>query len=114
MDFHEMMARMREPEVPEGFGIAAWAGNARVSEEAAMIQMAVILSLIAGQYTWQMTPAGQKRLPATRPFHELDNVVMTPHKPTQETMDYRWGEIAKNIANYAAGQELKNVVCRNF
>ena len=64
MDFHEMMARMREPEVPEGFGIAAWAGNARVSEEAAMIQMAVILSLIAGQYTWQMTPAGQKRLPA--------------------------------------------------
>lgn len=69
----------------------------------------------AGLDVWYQYPVpGQKRLPATRPFHELDNVVMTPHKPTQETMDYRWGEIAKNIANYAAGQELKNVVCRNF
>ena len=73
MSFSEMLARCWEPEAPRGFGIAAWAGHARVSEEAAMAQMAAILSAIAGQHATHMTPAGEKRLPSL-------NLVLVTHK----------------------------------
>jgi phosphoglycerate dehydrogenase-like enzyme len=44
----------------------------------------------AGIDVWYQYPApGQRRLPASLPFHELDNVIMTPHKPTIETMHFR-------------------------
>jgi len=65
----------------------------------------------AGLDVWYQYPVpGQIRLPSRRPFQELDNVVMTPHKPTVETMEFRWGEIAKNIARHMSGQPLVNVV----
>ncbi|MEY3774765.1 MAG: hypothetical protein RLZZ129_1545 [Verrucomicrobiota bacterium] len=65
----------------------------------------------AGLDVWYRYPApGQDGLPAIRPFQELDNVIMTPHKPTIETMEFRWGEIAANIARRAAGHPLLNVV----
>src|SRR5690554_6174225 len=43
-----------------------------------------------------------RALSPTRPFHELDNVIMTPHKPTIEMMKYRWSEIAVNIAHHVS------------
>ncbi|MDI5982280.1 2-hydroxyacid dehydrogenase [Amycolatopsis magusensis] len=48
----------------------------------------------------------------TRPFHELENVVLTPHHSghTRETFTGRAREIAGNIARLTAGQPLINVV----
>ena len=50
--------------------------------------------------------------PATYPFHELDNVIMTPHNSgyTDRTMNYRFQFIADNIHRLAAGEALKNIV----
>lgn len=65
----------------------------------------------AGLDVWYQYPApGQNRLPATCPFQELDNVIMTPHKPTLETMAYRWKEIAANLARHARGEPLVRIV----
>lgn len=65
----------------------------------------------AGLDVWWCYPTDDQPChPATAPFHELDNVVMTPHKPTHETMAYRWGVIAENIANHISGTPLNNVV----
>lgn len=49
-------------------------------------------------------------LPGHFPFHELDNVIMTPHKVTVETMEYRYREIAMNIERLVRGAPLKNQV----
>lgn len=65
----------------------------------------------AGLDVWYQYPAaGQNRLPSRRPFHELDNVIMTPHKPTIETMAYRWKEIAENIRRLVHGEALHRIV----
>ena len=65
----------------------------------------------AGLDVWYQYPAaGQDRLPSRRPFQELKNVIMTPHKPTIETMAYRWKEIAENIRRFAGGEPLHRVV----
>jgi hypothetical protein len=49
-------------------------------------------------------------MPSRLPFNELDNVVMSPHKPTFETMTYRWREIALNIGRFVRGEKLLRVV----
>jgi len=66
----------------------------------------------AGLDVWYRYPLalGQTQLPARLPFHELDNIIMTPHKPTAETMVYRWRAIAGNIARLARGEALQRVV----
>ncbi len=65
----------------------------------------------AGLDVWYQYPAaGQNRHPSRRPFQELDNVIMTPHKPTIETMAYRWKEIAENIRRLAQGEPLHRIV----
>ncbi|MEO6001701.1 MAG: 2-hydroxyacid dehydrogenase [Opitutus sp.] len=65
----------------------------------------------AGLDVWYQYPApGQERLPSRFPFNELNNVIMTPHKPTAETMAYRWREIAANLGRLVRGEELKCVV----
>ncbi|MFE9887195.1 2-hydroxyacid dehydrogenase [Streptomyces scopuliridis] len=48
----------------------------------------------------------------TRPFHDLDNVVMTPHHSghTRETFADRALEIAGNIGRLAVGERLTHVV----
>ncbi len=62
---------------------------------------------------WQYPVVGQVRMPSRRPFHELENVVMSPHKPTIETMEYRWKEIAANIRRLRDGEPLRCVVHRS-
>jgi len=87
-------------------------GRAPVINEDALFRALQERSIAgAGLDVWYQYPVpGQTRLPSSRPFHELDNVVMTPHKPTVETMEFRWGEIAKNVARHMAGEPLVNVV----
>ena len=55
-----------------------------------------------------------KAAPATRPFHELPNVLMTPHVSgyTNGTLDARARLIAENIRRIDAGEAPLNLISR--
>ena len=62
---------------------------------------------------WYRYPAGAAPiLPGHRPFHELPNVLMTPHVSgwTEGMMDARAGVIAENIHRTARGEAPVNLV----
>jgi phosphoglycerate dehydrogenase-like enzyme len=50
--------------------------------------------------------------PATAPFHELRNVIMTPHVSgwTEGILDARAGVIAENVARMAPGERPVNAI----
>jgi len=52
--------------------------------------------------------------PSRRPFHELDNVVMTPHASawTEGLLERRWTVIARNVARAMDGAALENRIER--
>lgn len=64
--------------------------------------------------TWYRYPgsADANPLPASLPFHELPNIVMTPHMSgwTSGTIRRRQQTIADNIRRSAAGEPLVNLV----
>jgi len=64
--------------------------------------------------TWYRYPSGDEPsvLPASLPFHELPNLVMTPHMSgwTRGTIRRRRELIAWNVNHLAAGEPLENVV----
>jgi phosphoglycerate dehydrogenase-like enzyme len=64
--------------------------------------------------TWYVYPNADNTtpLPAGLPFHELDDVVMTPHMSgwTFGTIRRRREAIADNINRLASGKDLKNRV----
>jgi phosphoglycerate dehydrogenase-like enzyme len=51
------------------------------------------------------------RRPSTFPFHELDNIIMTPHfsAHSEAMRARRWAFVAANIDRMARGEELENV-----
>ena len=57
---------------------------------------------------------GGRAQPSELPFHELANVLMTPHSSgvTSATFAGRAGDIAANIARLGRGEALHNVVRR--
>ena len=62
---------------------------------------------------WYRYPAGEAPThPGHRPFHELPNVLMTPHVSgwTEGMMDARAGVIAENIHRTARGEAPVNLV----
>jgi phosphoglycerate dehydrogenase-like enzyme len=62
---------------------------------------------------WYRYPtSSDATLPATQPFHELDNVLMTPHVAgsTEGTLESRSQLIANNINRIARGQEPINMI----
>jgi phosphoglycerate dehydrogenase-like enzyme len=62
---------------------------------------------------WQYpTLAEPERRPSRRPFHELPNVLMTPHcsSSTDATAERRWSVVAGNLDRFARGEPLENVV----
>ena len=62
---------------------------------------------------WQMpTAAEPQRRGSRHPFHELPNVIVTPHNSgwTQGMVRRRWDEIADNIARCVRGDSLINLV----
>ena len=63
---------------------------------------------------WYRYPSGpgETTAPATLPFGELDNVLMTPHSSgvTTDTFGGRADDIAANIGRLARGETLRNVV----
>jgi len=88
-------------------------GRAKVVNEQALYEALRTRRIAgAGLDVWYQYPEGlsDKQLPSHFPIQELDNVVMTPHKPSRETMTYRWAKIAENIGRFAQGEPLENVV----
>ena len=64
---------------------------------------------------WYRYPSGPgTTVPSTAPFHQLDNVIMTPHVSgaTVGTLDGRASVIAENIARVARGEPLLNAVTK--
>jgi phosphoglycerate dehydrogenase-like enzyme len=62
---------------------------------------------------WQYpTAAEPARRGSRHPFHELPNVIVTPHNSgwTQGMVRRRWDEIAENLRRFAGGQPLINIV----
>jgi phosphoglycerate dehydrogenase-like enzyme len=62
---------------------------------------------------WQYpSPAEPLRRGSRHPFHELPNVIVTPHNSgwTQGMVRRRWDEIADNIGRCVRGEPLINVV----
>jgi phosphoglycerate dehydrogenase-like enzyme len=65
---------------------------------------------------WYRYPAGDEpTFPSRRPFHELPNVLMTPHVSgwTEGTMEGRARLVAENIGRVARGEAVANLVPRN-
>lgn len=60
-----------------------------------------------GSYPSKDTP---RVAPSKLPFHELDNLYMTPHTSgwTTGMIDRRWTEIAANLDRFARGEPLMN------
>jgi len=56
----------------------------------------------------------ERLLPSELPFHDLDNVLMTPHLSawTHAMIERRWKKIAANLDSLALGQPLQNIVAR--
>lgn len=67
--------------------------------------------------TWYRYPEGdQPTLPANLPFHELPNIVMTPHiaGATEDTFFYRWAAINDNLRRLRDDEPLQNIVPRTI
>jgi len=84
-----------------------------VDEDA--LYLALAQGTIAGAAldVWYRYPAGDgPTFPAGRPFHELPNVLMTPHVAgwTEGTLEARAKLIADNICRVARGEPLVNVI----
>ena len=66
---------------------------------------------------WYRYPEAGKQtlLPSRLPFHELDNVLMTPHLSawTDRMIERRWRKIAANLDALAEGHPLQNIVTSN-
>src|SRR5437762_8693647 len=66
---------------------------------------------------WQYpTQAEPDRRPSRRPFHELPNVLITPHSSssTEATADRRWSVVAANLDRFARGEKLENIVLQTL
>jgi phosphoglycerate dehydrogenase-like enzyme len=62
---------------------------------------------------WQYPTAGEPNRHGSRlPFHELPNVILTPHcsSATDGARDRRFGTVAGNLDRYVRGEALRNVV----
>ena len=64
---------------------------------------------------WQYpNPSEPNRRGSRHPFHELANVIVTPHNSgwTAGMVRRRWDEIADNIGRFSRGEPLINLVAR--
>ena len=58
------------------------------------------------------TPAELQPRPSRFPFHELPNVMMTPHcsNASDGTAERRWSAVASNLDHFVRGEPLANIV----
>lgn len=88
----------------------------RIIQEGALYE-ALRTNRIAGAaldvwYNYPPNTVSSTCLPSAYPFHELTNVIMTPHisSCTAETVEARWQDIAFNIEQLETGTALRNEV----
>lgn len=115
--------------VPETTGMIDAARLARMRRDAVMINLArgpvidecalyeaLTAGTIAGAVidVWWRYPdaANPNPRPSAYPFHELPNVMMTPHSSqwTEQMMDRRWDMIVANLRRLYRGEPLRDVV----
>lgn len=115
--------------VPETEGLIDAARLARMKPDAVLVNVArgpvvaehdlyqaLTSGAIAGAVIdvwWQYPDASDPQRRGSRfPFHELDNVFMTPHSSgwTEQMMDRRWDMIMTNLRAIRCGEPLTNVV----
>jgi len=49
---------------------------------------------------------GGRTSPYNCPFHELDNVVLSPHRAASPFRDLkRWDEVIENVSRFASGED---------
>lgn len=90
-------------------------GRAGIIDEAALYE-ALQSKQIGGaaiDVWWQYpTPAEPNRHGSSLPFHELPNVIMTPHcsSATDGARERRFSTVAGNLDRYIRGEALTNVV----
>ena len=88
-------------------------GRGAVIDEDALYE-ALVGNTIGGAIldTWYVypTPSAQHPAPGNRPFHQLSNVIMTPHMSgwTTGTITRRRAAMADNVNRLAAGHDLIN------
>lgn len=101
--------------LPAGATLVNIARGAVVHEEALYKELASG-RLRAGLDVWYNYPRSEpersETLPASFPFHELENVVMTPHLGghADQTEELRLTELARLLNDVAAGKPLPNRV----
>jgi phosphoglycerate dehydrogenase-like enzyme len=64
-------------------------------------------------YNYNPEPDKQgKKYPSHYPFHELDNIVLSPHRAASPFDDLqRWNEVIENIQRFCSGRtDFLNVV----
>jgi phosphoglycerate dehydrogenase-like enzyme len=70
----------------------------------------------AGLDVWYVYPHSKEEIPRTfpghHPFHELDNVVLSPHRASFTPRLYRehWVDVVENIRRVAAGKQVTNPI----
>lgn len=89
--------------------------RAEVAEEQALYEALKTMRISgAALDVWYRYPAsGRERLlPANAPFHELENVIMTPHLSawTHAMIERRWTKMAANLDALAQQRPLENIV----
>jgi phosphoglycerate dehydrogenase-like enzyme len=90
-------------------------GRARVLDEGALYAALREgrLGSAALDVWWRYPSAANPDVrPSHLPFHELPNVLMTPHTSsnTANTAERRWSVVAANLDNFVRGEPLINVV----
>ncbi len=92
-------------------------GRGPVVDEAALFE-ALATKRIRGASidVWYSYPkaSGERVAPSRLPFHELPNIVMTPHSSSRsdEAVDRRFQDVAANLDALAKGAPLRNVVAQ--
>jgi len=115
--------------VPETTGLFDAARLARMKRDAVIVNLArgpvvderalydaLASGTIAGAVidVWWRYPdaSNPSPRPSAMPFHELPNVMMTPHSSqwTEQMMDRRWDMIVSNLSRLRRGEPLQDVV----
>jgi phosphoglycerate dehydrogenase-like enzyme len=105
----DAIARMKPSAVLVNVGRGATVDEAALYD--ALLQRRIAGAVIDTWYRYP-TPEHRDAAPSALPFHELSNVVMTPHMSgwTRGTIARRQVTIAENILRCARGEPCKNVV----
>lgn len=105
----ERLARMKP------HGVLMNVGRGKVVDEAALYA-ALAERRIGGAVIdvwWQYTEPGARDIwPSAFPFHELDNVICSPHEcaATDAVTERRWDFVAANLRRLARGEAPENVL----